>query len=206
MAGEPITRQEQLLNAIASGETANIQPITREEMFLAKLGGTDVNTPTPITRKEQFLMKAVEAMSGGSAGGGGDAGGNAEMFTGTFVLSEDTSPGQAYIPIYLKDNNSTPTQFLFLLFSDRTETQSSTQYIESLIRYVQYVDGVAYYNEFIYGYNKGLMKTYSPYFVKYGHSSGYYTGGMIVEPRGFNGSIAAGVTYRWYVWGDNLKQ
>ena len=71
MANEPITREEILLNAVATGEQANIKPITREEMFLAKLGGADVNTPTPITRKEQFLMKAVESMSGGS--GGGDA-------------------------------------------------------------------------------------------------------------------------------------
>lgn len=77
---EPITRQEQLLDAISSGETANLEPITREEMFLAKLGGADVNTPTPITRKEQFLMKAVEAMSGGNAGGG--------FATGTYMAAE----------------------------------------------------------------------------------------------------------------------
>lgn len=69
MANEPITREEMLLNAVATGEAANLDPITREEMFLAKLGGADVNTPTPITRKEQFLQKAIE--SGGTGGGSG---------------------------------------------------------------------------------------------------------------------------------------
>ncbi len=90
MALEPITRQEQLLNAVASGETANIEPITREEMFLAKLGGADVNTPTPITRKEQFLMKAVEAMGSGS---GGDTGG------GNVVVSENGIATGFIIPV-----------------------------------------------------------------------------------------------------------
>ena len=67
MANEPITREEILLNAVATGEQANIKPITREEMFLAKLGGADVSIPTPITRKEQFLNKAIA--QGGSGGG-----------------------------------------------------------------------------------------------------------------------------------------
>lgn len=75
MANEPITREEMLLNAVATGEAASFDPITREEMFLAKLGGADVTTPTPITRKEQFLQKAIEnAGSGGSGGGAGGIG------------------------------------------------------------------------------------------------------------------------------------
>lgn len=69
MANDPITREEMLLNAVATGEAANLEPITREEMFLAKLGGADVKIPTPITRKEQFLQKAIEG--GGSGGGSG---------------------------------------------------------------------------------------------------------------------------------------
>ena len=72
MQNEPITRQEILLNAVATGDVANLEPITREEMFLAKLGGADVTTPTPITRKEQFLQKAIES---GTSGGGGTPGG-----------------------------------------------------------------------------------------------------------------------------------
>lgn len=72
MANEPITREEILLNAVATDEGANIKPITREEMFLAKLGGADVTAPTPITRKEQFLQKAIE--NSGNIGGGGDEG------------------------------------------------------------------------------------------------------------------------------------
>ena len=70
MANEPITREEIMLNAIATGEVANLEPITREEMFLAKLGGADVKIPNPITRKEQFLQKAIE---GGGTGGGDSA-------------------------------------------------------------------------------------------------------------------------------------
>ena len=73
MANEPITREEILLNAVATGEATNLEPITREEMFLAKLCGADVNTPMPITRKEQFLQKAIESGGSGGTGGGGDA-------------------------------------------------------------------------------------------------------------------------------------
>lgn len=61
MANEPITREEMLLNAVATGESTNLEPITREEMFLAKLGGADVTTPIPITRKEQFCRKRLKA-------------------------------------------------------------------------------------------------------------------------------------------------
>lgn len=67
MGNKPITREEMLLNAVSTGEAANLEPITREEMFLAKLGGADVTPPMPITRKEQFLQKAIE---GGGSGGG----------------------------------------------------------------------------------------------------------------------------------------
>jgi hypothetical protein len=74
MTLEPITRQEKLLNAVATGESANIKPITREEMFLAKAGGQNVQTPTPITRKEMFLSK----ISCGSGGGGNSGGGFVE--------------------------------------------------------------------------------------------------------------------------------
>lgn len=70
---EPVTREEQLLSAIATGGDI-LYPITRKEMFLAKLGGADVNTPTPITREEWFLQKAIE--NGGSGGSGCGTGDN----------------------------------------------------------------------------------------------------------------------------------
>lgn len=66
MANEPITREEILLNAVATGEQANIKPITREEMFLAKLSGADVQTPNPITRQEMFLQKIIDQSGGGT--------------------------------------------------------------------------------------------------------------------------------------------
>ena len=52
---EPITREEILIEAAATGKTPSLTPITREEMFLAKEAGMDVNVPEPITRKEMFL-------------------------------------------------------------------------------------------------------------------------------------------------------
>ena len=52
---EPITREEILIAAAATGKTPSLTPITREEMFLAKAAGMDVNVPEPITRKEMFL-------------------------------------------------------------------------------------------------------------------------------------------------------
>ena len=95
MANEPITREEILLNAVATGEATNLEPITREEMFLAKLGGADVNTPMPITRKEQFLQKAIE--NGGNTGGGGSAGGD-EWF----------NDGDTHIWITLHEGRTSP--------------------------------------------------------------------------------------------------
>lgn len=64
MASDPITREEMLLNAVATGVSSGIEPITREEMYLAYIGGQDVVPPDPITRKEQFLSKI--APGGGS--------------------------------------------------------------------------------------------------------------------------------------------
>lgn len=64
MANEPITREEMLLNAVATGVSSGIEPITREEMYLAYIGGQDVIPPEPITRKEQFL--SMIAPGGGS--------------------------------------------------------------------------------------------------------------------------------------------
>lgn len=55
MAEEAITREEMLLDSIATGVSSNLEPITREEMFLAYIGGQSVVPPEPITRKEQFL-------------------------------------------------------------------------------------------------------------------------------------------------------
>lgn len=85
MANEPITREEILLNAVATGEVANLEPITREEMFLAKLGGADVTTPMPITRKEMFLQKIAE--SGGGGSGGVVVCNEAEVSKGTTISS-----------------------------------------------------------------------------------------------------------------------
>lgn len=55
MANDPITREEMLLDAVATGVPSGIEPITREEKYLAYIGGQDVVPPEPITRKEQFL-------------------------------------------------------------------------------------------------------------------------------------------------------
>lgn len=66
MALEPITRQEQLLSAIATGGDI-LSPVTREEMYLAYLAGdTSVVLPEPITRKEQFLYQACLNGGGGT--------------------------------------------------------------------------------------------------------------------------------------------
>ena len=67
MSIDPITRQEQFLSAVATGNTANIKPITREEMFLAKAGGQNVTTPEPITRREKLLQGIID--NGGGGGG-----------------------------------------------------------------------------------------------------------------------------------------
>lgn len=64
MANDPITREEMLLNAVATGVSTGIAPITREEIYLAYIGGQDVIPPAPITRKEQFL--SMIAPGGGS--------------------------------------------------------------------------------------------------------------------------------------------
>jgi hypothetical protein len=63
---DTITREEKLMEAIATGSPSNIKPITREEMFLAKAGGQDVETPEPITRREKLLQGII-------GNGGGDS-------------------------------------------------------------------------------------------------------------------------------------
>ena len=64
---EPVTRQEQLLSAIAEGGDI-ISPVTREEMYLAYMAGdTSIVLPEPVTRIEYFLYQAC--LNGGSGGG-----------------------------------------------------------------------------------------------------------------------------------------
>ena len=72
---EPVTREEQLLSAIATGGDI-LYPITRKEMYLAYLAGdTSISLPEPVTRKEQFLYQAC--LTGGSGGStGGNTGGS----------------------------------------------------------------------------------------------------------------------------------
>lgn len=69
---DAITREEKLMEAIATGSPSNIKPITREEIFLAKAGGQDVETPEPITRREKLLQGIIDNGGGGSTGGDGD--------------------------------------------------------------------------------------------------------------------------------------
>lgn len=65
---EPVTREEQLLSAIATGGNI-LSPVTRQEMYLAYLAGdTSINLPEPVTRKEQFFYQAC--LTGGSGGEG----------------------------------------------------------------------------------------------------------------------------------------
>ncbi len=66
---EPITRQEQLLDSIATGNSVELEPITREEQYLSAIAGsTDFIPEKPITRKEMFYEKILE--SGGVGGDG----------------------------------------------------------------------------------------------------------------------------------------
>lgn len=64
---DAITREEKLMEAIATGSPSNIKPITREEMFLAKAGGQDVETPEPITRREKLLQGIIDNGGGGGS-------------------------------------------------------------------------------------------------------------------------------------------
>ena len=93
---EPITRQEQLLSAIATGGDI-ISPITREEMYLAYLAGdTSVVLPEPITRKEQFLYQAC--LNGGGGGGG------TEITDGIVVRELNSDNCAASVTVYCSSN------------------------------------------------------------------------------------------------------
>lgn len=63
-----VTREEQLLSAIATGENADFEPITRQEMYLAKMAGQSVDTPEPITRVEKLYEQII--LNGGASSGG----------------------------------------------------------------------------------------------------------------------------------------
>ena len=68
---EPITRREQLLDSIATGNFVDLEPITREEQYLSAIAGsTDLIPEKPITRKEMFYEKILES---GGVGGDGTA-------------------------------------------------------------------------------------------------------------------------------------
>ena len=62
----PITREEALLNTMATGVASGVEPITREEQYLSYIAGESYTKPdSPITRKEVFLDKIPQAGSGG---------------------------------------------------------------------------------------------------------------------------------------------
>ena len=83
---EPITRQEQFLNSIATGDSAELEPITREEMYLSAIAGSTESKPEkPITRKEMFYEKILES---GGVGGGGDGAAKPEQ-TKTIEVTEN---------------------------------------------------------------------------------------------------------------------
>lgn len=66
---EPITRREQLLDSIATGDSTELEPITREEQYLSAIAGsTDLIPEKPITRKEMFYKKILESVGGGGDG------------------------------------------------------------------------------------------------------------------------------------------
>lgn len=92
---DPVTRQEQLLSAIATGGDI-LSPVTREEMYLAYLAGdTSVVLPEPITRKEQFLYQAC--LNGGGGGGG------TEITDGIVVKARDSDGYATEIDYYNSD-------------------------------------------------------------------------------------------------------
>lgn len=90
---EPVTRQEQLLSAIATGGDI-ISPVTREEMYLAYMAGdTSIVLPEPVTRKEQFLYQAC--MNGGGASGGNIYGVSWDMTASNKLTRTGASAGFA---------------------------------------------------------------------------------------------------------------
>lgn len=66
---DAVTREETLLNAIATGETVDIVPVTRKEKYLRYLAGIGEKPSKPITREEMFLDKI---QAGGGTGGGAE--------------------------------------------------------------------------------------------------------------------------------------
>lgn len=63
-----VSREEMLMQSIATGSPSNVVPVTREEKYLSFIAGESANKPNaPITRKEVFLDKIPQ---GGSSGGG----------------------------------------------------------------------------------------------------------------------------------------
>ena len=62
----PITREEKLLNTLATGVASGVEPITREEQYLAYIAGETATKPdAPITRKEAFLDRVPQGGGGG---------------------------------------------------------------------------------------------------------------------------------------------
>ena len=57
----PVTREEKILHAIATGEEVPFTPVTREEKFLVALSKGEAADIAPATRKEYFLNEIIES-------------------------------------------------------------------------------------------------------------------------------------------------
>ena len=79
---EPLTREEQFLDAIADNQDPVLEPLTREEHFLNAIATGETPTLTPMTREEYFLNKIATSEHGG--GGGGDSDFTTAVFTNNY--------------------------------------------------------------------------------------------------------------------------
>lgn len=120
---DAVTREETLLNAIATGETVDIVPVTRKEKYLRYLAGIGEKPSKPITREEMFLDKI---QAGGTGGGGDEASVLDSLIDGS--ITELTSNATRIVGYaFFQRNNLKTVDFPLATSIDSTAFHSCTR-------------------------------------------------------------------------------
>lgn len=142
---DAVTREEMLLNAIATGETPDIKPITRREKYLRYLAGIGEKPKKPITREEMFLDLI-------QAGGGGDI--KTEIIE--IVPASDITNNN---PLQVNHNLGKIPDFVFIFKEDYDYTVTLTAYevVMGCIAKSYYGENVSYVGGVIYPSKNGTI-------------------------------------------------
>lgn len=134
-------------------------------------------------------------------------GGSVSLLTGT-ITPASTGAADRFrlpIPVILKESNVYPTSGVLIVYAERADKQTNTSYFEASIMRFYEADGVAMYDQFMYGYHKNMSKMYIPYAIMnrtlWGPSM-FFEDHINFNPNDVGMQVYAGDVYRWIVIGE----